>query len=142
MERCRDLMEDTLGIHGDGRDLTTLTSADEETLKSLALVYHSLGDDLGRQDVLQRALEIAERDHGPNHVKCGELLVRLGEGHGTLGDAQTAVMLLERARNIFVLHCGESDASSKDAEAQMQKWSSASGPSLSRTACGTSAGFC
>ena len=65
------------------------------TLTNLSYAYSDLGDAWRSRELLQRALEVMEREFGADHKQVATVLVNLGIAHGDLGDAEKSCELLE-----------------------------------------------
>ena len=74
--------------------------ASASALENLAFQYNKVGDHQKEKELLERALTIKKRVHGPEHVDVAATLGFLGNAFGRLGDYPKQKELLERALSI------------------------------------------
>jgi tetratricopeptide (TPR) repeat protein len=110
-ERARDLMEHLVVVMDhNGRRL--LTHPEEwlphysRMIDCLTDAYFSFGQAAKVRELLERALPIAEKYYGSDHVEVAKTLSNLGNAYGALGDAHKKQALLERALAIEERHYG------------------------------------
>ena len=70
-------------------------------LTHLSKTYSALGDAATQKKLLLRALEMDERNYGPDHVMVAITLGNLAGAEGDLGNTERKEELLQRALNIF-----------------------------------------
>ena len=71
-----------------------------ELLNHLGSSYYEMGDSSRAVELHERALSLAERAFGAEHVLVAVALTGLGDAHGALGDANRQCELLERVLSI------------------------------------------
>ena len=86
-----------------------LTLAD--SLYRLAILRRQQGESAEAEQLYRRALEIRERQQGPDHPDVAIVLNNLGVLQATEGDSDAAQALLERALSIRVAALGEDNVS-------------------------------